>query len=293
MNSNDYIKMRKRQHEIAVKKHILDPFDESGEWRAASTKEMYKMYKKVRARVNQQFREYEKRGIEELSPQYQKLAEQSGRRTKEGNVGYNLALTKKEFESMDERQIRSILTEEYKAVFTSYTSKVYEVKDLEKYVSDNLSHIKIDMDLTKMTAEEKAKYKKELSNYWKLYHEVEDQHLLSDFNLKSDVVQDIVEEYVDKYGNPLQGRTAMVLSTREKFKNIQRKYKDDPKMDEKIWDEIVQEESTSEDVLDSLNKASDRLLYMLVKKGYAEVAPEIRRIPNEKRPKRSRMKKTN
>lgn len=283
MNGYDYKDMRDRQAERAKQLHVINPYSVDGAWSGLSTAQMYRQYRKVQTAVNQQFREYEKKGIEGFSPQYQKvLNDPSMRMSRSGNVGYPL-LGQREMKKMSESTKRAAITREYKRVFDAYTSKTYSTKELKNYISENLSHLGIDLDnkrwadITKGQAEG---MKKALSDYWKLYNEIKDQGLLEEFNLKSDVVQDIVQEYIEDYKDPKRGRKLMVASVKDKLRKIKKTHMYDPNFDEAIYDDIVGEED-----IDALTSASDRLLYLLTKKGYQHAAATT----TSKRTKRSRL----
>lgn len=283
MNGWDYKDMRDRQAERAKQLHVVNPYSVDGAWSGLSTAQMYRQYKKVQTAVNQQFREYEKKGIEGFSPQYQKaLNNPSMRMARSGNVGYPL-LSQREMKKMSESTRRAAITREYKRVFDAYTSKTYSTKDLKNYISENLSHLGIDLDnkrwadITKGQAEG---MKKALSDYWKLYNEIKEQGLLEEFNLKSDVVQDIVQKYIEDYKDPKRGRKMMIASVKDKLRKIKQSHMYDPNFDEAIYEDIVGEED-----IDALTSASDRMLYLLTKEGYQHAAATT----TSKRTKRSRL----
>ena len=171
---------------------LPNPF--TGEFQKLSLTEQMQAYRDIRTRVNQQFRQQEKRGIAEFLQSYVNVKE-SGEVTAKGNVGFAskfrlsmLKTTKKNPVPMTESEFKKQLAKEYKRIYSIQTGKSLYAKKSE--IADMLAQKGIDID---ELSEEDAK--EELKDYWNLYDELKKAGVFEAFDLKSDEAQDIVSQY--------------------------------------------------------------------------------------------------
>lgn len=241
---------------------LPNPF--TGQFQKLSLKEQMQAYRDIRTRVNQQFRQQEKKGIADFLQSYVN-AKESGERTSTGNVGFAskfrlsmLKATKKNPVPMTESEFKKQLAKEYKRIYSIQTGKSLYAKKSE--IADMLAQKGIDID--ELTEEDA---KEELKDYWNMYDELKKAGVFEAFGLKSDEAQDIVNQYratnpFNMYGANYQQMARDIADVMKEAQAIVNP--------EELPDAIIHDYFFGEDALSKLSGETKRLAQMLAKQNY-------------------------
>lgn len=247
---------------------------------------LFKAYDLLIKKTNQRFRQLEKEGLENFSPVYSSL-KSKGITTRQGNVGFPRAFSKKDVETG--KVSRSDFLKEYKRIYQAYQAKsssVTKVRDLQEL---QLAQLGIDYDEMQANPE---LYKEELNRYWELYHELEDRGLFLEFGLKSEEAQEVVQKFYKSHGDTKSPKRIasnvqkQVNDVKEqsrndpyktldyyKYKNFVGKYSDEDLFER---EEIVKNRQR-------LKSASNQMAYLLAQKNYGSKPAQASFAGNERR----------